>query len=81
MRRLAVIGVAAYFRRLLTPAHMIISCPSCGTRYQVDEAKFPPQGRMVRCAKCSNSWHQRARPSLNRPQRPSRAARPGAAGT
>ncbi|HEX3756939.1 MAG TPA: DUF3426 domain-containing protein [Rhizomicrobium sp.] len=39
---------------------MIISCPSCDTRYQVDEAKFPPRGRTVRCAKCSNSWHQPA---------------------
>lgn len=39
---------------------MIISCPSCETRYQVDEAKFPPQGRTVRCAKCANSWHQAA---------------------
>jgi len=37
---------------------MIISCPSCETRYQVDEAKFPPQGRNVRCAKCGNNWHQ-----------------------
>jgi predicted Zn finger-like uncharacterized protein len=60
MRRLAVIGVAAYFRRQSIPAHMIISSPSCGTRYQVDEAKFPPQGRTVRCAKCGNSWHQQA---------------------
>src|SRR5581483_11847058 len=37
---------------------MILTCPTCGTRYQADEAKFPPEGRMVRCAKCSHVWHQ-----------------------
>jgi predicted Zn finger-like uncharacterized protein len=37
---------------------MILTCPSCSTRYTVDEAQFPPAGRMVRCAKCSHSWHQ-----------------------
>jgi predicted Zn finger-like uncharacterized protein len=37
---------------------MILTCPACGTRYQADEAKFPPDGRMVRCAKCSHMWHQ-----------------------
>src|SRR5581483_9746554 len=37
---------------------MILTCPSCGTRYSVDGSKFPPQGRTVRCAKCGHSWHQ-----------------------
>ena len=37
---------------------MILTCPACGTRYQADAAKFPPEGRMVRCAKCSHVWHQ-----------------------
>jgi predicted Zn finger-like uncharacterized protein len=37
---------------------MILTCPACTTRYQVDEAKFPSQGRQVRCAKCGNNWHQ-----------------------
>jgi predicted Zn finger-like uncharacterized protein len=39
---------------------MILTCPACQTRYQVDAAKFPPQGRNVRCARCSNVWHAAA---------------------
>jgi predicted Zn finger-like uncharacterized protein len=37
---------------------MIITCPSCETRYSVDGARFPAEGRSVRCSKCGNSWHQ-----------------------
>jgi predicted Zn finger-like uncharacterized protein len=37
---------------------MILTCPQCSTRYQVDGAKFPSTGRNVRCAKCGNVWHQ-----------------------
>src|ERR1700748_2878602 len=37
---------------------MILTCPNCSTRYQADEAKFPPSGRQVRCAKCGHVWHQ-----------------------
>ena len=37
---------------------MILTCPNCATRYQADEAKFPPEGRVVRCAKCGQTWHQ-----------------------
>jgi len=38
---------------------MILTCPSCNTRYQADAAKFPSAGRDVRCAKCGETWHQR----------------------
>ena len=37
---------------------MILTCPQCATRYQVDAEKFPPTGRNVRCAKCGHVWHQ-----------------------
>jgi len=36
---------------------MILTCPACQTRYEVDAAKFPPQGRDVRCARCGEVWH------------------------
>ncbi|HEY4265760.1 MAG TPA: DUF3426 domain-containing protein [Micropepsaceae bacterium] len=37
---------------------MILTCPSCRTRYQTDGAQFKPPGRNVRCAKCGQVWYQ-----------------------
>lgn len=37
---------------------MILTCPSCATRYSVDGAKFPAGGRSVRCSKCGHGWQQ-----------------------
>lgn len=36
---------------------MIISCPSCAARYEVDDDRFQPDGRSVRCAECAESWY------------------------
>lgn len=41
---------------------MIIACPACTTRYVVPDTAIGPEGRMVRCAKCRNSWFQDAGP-------------------
>jgi predicted Zn finger-like uncharacterized protein len=43
---------------------MILTCPSCDTRYSVDGAKFPAAGRTVRCAKCGHSWHHATQASI-----------------
>src|SRR3989304_236043 len=32
-----------------------IICPACGTRYET-KAVFPPEGRKVRCSKCTHVW-------------------------
>ena len=37
---------------------MIIACPSCGARFNLDSAKLLPAGRNVRCAKCEHRWRQ-----------------------
>src|SRR5262252_1618496 len=44
---------------------MIIGCPSCRTRYLVDEHALGGRtGRTVRCATCGHTWHQSAPPEL-----------------
>ncbi len=37
---------------------MILTCPQCATRYQMEDEKFPAGGRNVRCAKCGHLWFE-----------------------
>ncbi len=36
---------------------MLIVCPSCSSRYEIDAAKLGQDGRKVRCPSCSFEWH------------------------
>lgn len=38
---------------------MIVSCPTCGTRYTLEAKSVGAAGRKVRCAKCGHTWLQR----------------------
>lgn len=37
---------------------MIVSCPACESRFEVDQEHLGYKGRVVRCGKCGNCWHQ-----------------------
>jgi predicted Zn finger-like uncharacterized protein len=37
---------------------MIVSCPSCATRYDLPAAALGGAGRKVKCAKCGHNWVQ-----------------------
>jgi len=38
---------------------MIVTCPNCSTRYQLDAQVLGPHGRTVRCVKCGHTWTER----------------------
>ncbi len=37
---------------------MILTCPSCSTRYSIDTASVGAEGRLVKCAKCGHKWRE-----------------------
>lgn len=39
---------------------MIVTCPSCSTRYLVDPAAIGHDGRRVKCARCGHQWRESA---------------------
>lgn len=39
---------------------MLVVCPSCETRYNLEGASFGPEGRRVRCTACGHSWLAKA---------------------
>lgn len=55
---------------------MIITCPNCETRFNVDPGRLLPNGRTVRCTKCGHLWSER--PPDDMPRRVDAAPAPTA---
>jgi predicted Zn finger-like uncharacterized protein len=49
---------------------MILSCPSCQSRYVVPDSAIGVAGRQVRCANCRHSWFQEGAPAAPVPPAP-----------
>ncbi len=39
---------------------MRLTCPNCGTQYEIDAALLPAEGREVQCSACGHVWFQDA---------------------
>lgn len=59
-----------------TQKSVIIACPSCGARFNLDPAKLLPAGRKVRCAKCDHRWRQMPEGAATPPPAPEIAPPP-----
>lgn len=62
---------------------MNVNCPSCQTRYQVDDARVPPSGVSIRCPSCGHAFVAKPPPAAvplpgsAAPQPPSAVPLPG----
>lgn len=54
---------------------MIITCPECATRYDLEDDRFQPNGRSVRCTACGESWYVPAPEPIDAFSRPDGARR------
>ena len=44
---------------------MIISCPSCKKKFEIDTNLIPKEGRNLQCGSCSNIWFYKVKQSVS----------------
>ena len=35
---------------------MIVNCPNCDKKFEIDKKLIPPEGRLLQCGSCNNKW-------------------------
>jgi len=46
---------------------MIISCPNCNKKFQIDSTLLPEEGRDLQCGSCKHIWFYKAENELSTP--------------
>tara|TARA_Y100000590_G_scaffold309344_1_gene349353 strand:- start:3837 stop:4331 length:495 start_codon:yes stop_codon:yes gene_type:complete len=36
---------------------MIVVCPNCNKKFNIDEKLIPENGRLLKCSNCNHTWH------------------------
>tara|TARA_B100000427_G_C15272361_1_gene491635 strand:- start:138 stop:632 length:495 start_codon:yes stop_codon:yes gene_type:complete len=36
---------------------MIVVCPNCNKKFNIDEKLIPEKGRLLKCSSCNHTWH------------------------
>ena len=44
---------------------MIIECPACSKKFNIDEKLIPDQGRLLKCGNCEHTWFYKKKENLH----------------
>ena len=43
---------------------MIIECPACSKKFNIDEKLIPEEGRLLKCGNCEHTWFYKNEESI-----------------
>ena len=46
---------------------MIIDCPNCDKKFEIDKNLIPPEGRLLQCSSCNNKWFFKTENNIEKP--------------
>ena len=43
---------------------MIIECPACSKKFNIDEKLIPDEGRLLKCGNCDHTWFYKKKKNI-----------------